>query len=71
MIRRLCDVEQALLNPDICVRGGDQAAAMPGVRASRRLTAAFALPCHQRRPAREFSPPWALKLEPATTCFGF
>jgi hypothetical protein len=33
-----------------------------------------ALPDHQRRPAREFSAPWlpwALKLEPATTCFGF
>ena len=42
-----------------------------GVRASRPLTAAFALPWHQRPPARVFSPPWALKLEPATTCFGF
>jgi hypothetical protein len=30
------------------------------------LVAAFALPYHQRWPAREFSPPWALKLEPAT-----
>jgi uncharacterized membrane protein YsdA (DUF1294 family) len=25
MIRRLCDVEQALLNPDICARGGVRA----------------------------------------------
>jgi uncharacterized membrane protein YsdA (DUF1294 family) len=30
MIRRLCDVEQALLNPDICARSGDEALSICG-----------------------------------------